>query len=276
MHLRSPVLALVAALALAPTAARAGMPVGMYPFRVPGLPTAQRTDLHQLLEAALSSASRRGILVPRSPALLSASCGESPSGACLGTLARDGLVLAGRGEMRAGVLLVTAALWDRNGNRTREVRFVVDLVIQNLRPVNEALLEMEVEIEPDGTVFGSKTAPPPARDPRGPAPAVAAAPPPAPPTPPAPPPAKPAAAASAPAPAAPKPPPAATAPAPIDVAAPAAKSSAWKRQAGPLFTFVGAAVVVAGGAVALGAGTYIWITAPPSGKGASAGAGGKF
>jgi hypothetical protein len=97
----------------------------------------------------------------------------------------------------------------------------------------------------------------------------------------------------------------------------------WKRQAGPLFTFVGAAAVVAGGAVAfsnralarnldqkyaagdlapgdrasydrvhqnnvvsavliaggavaLGTGTYIWISAPPSGKGAAAGAGGSF
>jgi hypothetical protein len=115
---------------------------------------------------------------------------------------------------------------------------------------------------------------------------------------------------------------------PVDVSAPAPARSAavWKRQAGPLFTFVGAGLIAAGGVVAfqnralahdldakyaaggltpadaasydrvqqnnvvsmvligggvaaLGAGTYLWITAPSAGSRTSvamAGAGGRF
>jgi len=322
-------LALLAALAALPIAARAAMPVAIYPFRVPGLSAAQRGDLQSLLEAGLISAARRGVLHPRSPVGLPLSCGESPTPACLGQAARDGLVLTGRGEIRGGVILVAASLWDRNGAHTREVRFVVDLVIQNLRPVNEAVAELEFEIDPDGTVAGSAKVPPPARDPRG--PAVAAVPLPPPPPPPPARAATPPAAAALSAPITARPPPSSPKPAaikatPVDVSAPAKRPAVWKRQAGPLFTFVGAgllaagglvaiqnralahdlesryaagsltpgdaasydrvaqnnlvtALLVGGGAVSLGAGTYLWITAPASGSRGSvamAGAGGRF
>jgi hypothetical protein len=287
---------LALALALAPIAARAAVPVAIYPFRVPGLTNAQRTELHGLLEAGIVSGARRGVLEPRGPMILPATCGDVPAAPCLATAAKGGLVLAGRGELRGGIVLLNAALYDRNGAKTREVRFVVDLVIQNLRPIGEALMDLEVEIEPDGTVAGSAKTPPPARDPRGPAPAVAAAPPPLPPRetpPPPPPPEVPAAPAGAtrapgpakelapetarelsaaaaaavavpvPAPAAPPPslsaaPPApdraktakAAAPSKLDVSAPADRG-AWKRQAGPLFTIVGGALLAGGAAVAL-------------------------
>ena len=377
MGSRKRVLALLAMLAVAPAGARAAMPVGIYPFRVPGLSAAQRADLQALLEAGLISAARRGVLHPRSPVGLPTSCGDTPSDICLATISRDGLVLAGRGEIRGNVILIAAALWDRNGAHTREVRFVVDLVIQNLRPLNEALAELEIEIEPDGTIAGSAKTPPPARDPRAPAAAAGApalglaisgatAPPPGAPggaarAAPQPPPPSPSTAAPIaalhreqviapvtppPPAAAPKPPPApatqkqlaaiplppppklppAIKATPVDVSAPPKAPAVWKRQAGPLFTFVGAGLVVAGGAVALsnralahdldqkyangeltpsdaasydrvkqnntvsavllgagavtlGAGTYLWITAPPAGaKGSVAmvGAGGSF
>ena len=181
---RHAVLALVA-LALAPGVAAAAIPVAIYPFRVPGLGAAQRADLHAVLEAGLVTAARRGILGPRSPLLLPPSCGDSPTPECLAAAGKDGLVLSGRGEIRAGVVLVTAALWDRQGVRTREVRFVVDLVIQNMRPVGEAITELEMEIDPDGRVARDNRPPPPARDPHGAkAPAVVAAPPPRPAAPP--------------------------------------------------------------------------------------------
>lgn len=225
------------AVALAPGLARAGIPVGLYPFRVPGLSAAQRTELHGLLEAAMISAGRRGILRPRSPALQLATCGDAPAPACLGPAARDGLLLVGRGEPKGSVLLVTAALYDRNGARTREVRFVVDLVIENLRPIGDALMELEVEIDPDGTVAGSKKAPPPERDPFGQRPAVASgAPPPKP-------------AAPPPLPARPAPPPPAKA-TPLDVSAPA-PPALWKRQAGPLLTLLGGALLAGGATVAV-------------------------
>ncbi len=304
----------LACTALAPGAARAGIPVGIYPFRVPGLSPAQRADLHGILEAGLASASRRGILQPRSPLLLPATCGDAPSADCLGTAAKEGLVLAGRGELKGGVVLVTVAFLDRNGARTREVRFVVDLVIQNLRPVGEAIAELEIEIEPDGTVSGGAGPPPTARDPYGrnpvvtdAAPAVPAAPAPLPPR----------------EPPAPKAPPAKAA-ARIDVSSPAAPPALWKRQAGPLFTFVGAALLGGGavvgyldkkladdlaakraagtlgpadrssfdrvdrynvlstalfaaGGVSVAAGTWLWISAPAKPGGATvAGAAGRF
>jgi hypothetical protein len=223
------------AIALAPASARAGIPVGMYPFRVPGLSAQQRTELHTLLEAGLVSAARRGILQPRAPVLQLATCGETPAPACLGGAAKEGLLLVGRGEIKGSVLLVTAALYDRNGNRTREARFVVDLVIQNLRPIGEALVELEIEIDPDGTVAGSKKGLPPERDPFGQKPAVAGAPPRAP---------------AAPAPLPARPAPAEPVRAKIDVSAPAAPA-VWKRQAGPLFTIVGGALLAGGAVVAI-------------------------
>ena len=159
-------------------------------------------------------------------------------------------MLAGRGEIRAGVVLVTAALWDAQGARTREVRFVVDLVIQNMRPVGEALAELEVEIDPDGTVARDDK-PLPARDPHGPkAPAVAAAPPPAPAAPRAEPPAPPRAVVPLPPPptlAVPRPPPAKVALAASP--ARAAPAPLWKRKAGPWLTGVGAALLAGGAAV---------------------------
>jgi hypothetical protein len=247
-------LALVAllALALAPGAARAAFPVGLYPLRTPGLAPDQRADLHGLVAAALVSASRRGILQPRTPLVQRATCGEVMAPACLGAAAGDGLLLVGRGELKGGLLVVTAALYDRNGARTREVRFVADLVIQNLRPVSEALAQLELEIEPDGTVVGSRKAPAvaapapataPATAPQvGSPPAAGAAMPP------------PAAARPAPAPAlaarpVPLPPPPAARPRAVDVSAP--PPALWKRQAGPLFTIVGGALLAGGATVAV-------------------------
>lgn len=207
--------------ALLPCAASAAIPIAIYPFRVPGLSSAQRIDLIALLDAALASAARRGVLAPRSPVVLPSTCGDAPAPACLGAAAKGGLVLTGRGELKGGVVLVSAVLHDRTGGRTREVRFVVDLVIQNLRPIGEAIAELELEVEPDGFVTGSEP----------PKPAVAATP--------APTPRAPAAAAA---------PGKTAARARVDVSAPAGKPALWKRQAGPLFTFVGAGLL-AGGAV---------------------------
>ena len=157
--------------ALAPGVARAAMPVAIYPMRVPGLSPDQRADIHSLLKAGLLSGSRRGVLRPRTPLFLAAMCTEPPSPACLARLADDGVVLVGRGERKSGSVVITAALYDRNGARTREVRFAVDLVIENLRPVNDALAQLESELDEDGTVAGAPKTPPVAapRVPRPPA-----------------------------------------------------------------------------------------------------------
>jgi hypothetical protein len=298
------------ALALAPALASAAFPVAVYPFKVPGLAEEQRAELHAILEAGLASASRRGILAPRTPALLQGTCGEPPPAACLAQIAsaKGGLVLAGRGELRSGLVLVSAALWDASGARTREVRFVVDLVIQNLRPVNDSLLELEIEIAPDGRVARddrrlpapeARGGPPPKADPAAPPPAASAK-----------------AAPAAPARAKPA--------TKISVADPAPRAPPrWRRTVGPWLTGVGAALVAGGAAVgwmnrgladdldaryargalrpsdaqsydrvrtynvvstallaaggaAVVAGGYLWISAPPSGAGATVGAGGRF
>jgi hypothetical protein len=227
---------LAAALAVAPALASAAFPVAIYPFRVPSLTVAQRDEMHGVIEAAVASASRRGVLSPRSPILLAKTCGDTPTPPCLADAAAGGLVLTGRGELRSGMVLVTAALWDSSGSRTREVRFVVDLVIQNLRPVGESIQELEMEIEPDGKVSRHDRAPP-ARDPHGPAAAkaTAVAATPSPPRAPA---------------AAPSLAPARTPAARIAIAAPARRNPArWKRTAGPWLTGIGAAFLAGGAAV---------------------------
>src|SRR6266511_1977427 len=256
-RLAIPVLAALA-LAIGPGAASAAVPIAIYPFRVAGLTAGQRSDLHAVLEAGLASASRRGTVHPRSPILLPSPCGEAPAGACLAAAAKDGLVLAGRGELKGGgVVLVTAALWDGKGARTREVRFVVDLVIQNMRPVGEALQELEVEIDPDGTVAHDNK-PLPARDPHGPTgPALVAAPSAEPPPPPPAPPRDPPSVERPPLPFVPLPPPpkllppkaAQAKPAPARVTLPAPRPALWKRTAGPWLTGIGAALLAGGAAV---------------------------
>jgi hypothetical protein len=233
MVLRRVAVPLLAALALAPGVASAGIPVVMYPFRVPGLSAAQRAELHGLIQAGLASAARRGILAPRSQILLPTVCGENPAPACLAEAGKGALVLAGRGEVKGGLVLVTAALWDTHGAQTREVRFVVDLVIQNLRPVTDSIAELEMEIEPDGRVARDMRLPA-ARDPHGPAatkaPSLAAAPP------------------SSPR----EPPPAATKAISATPGARVETSAVprlWKRKAGPWLTAIGAVLLGGGAAV---------------------------
>jgi hypothetical protein len=200
-----------ATLALAPGVARAAIPIVMYPFRVPELSAAQRADMHGILEAALSFASRRGILAPRSPVLLAPSCGDYPSPECLAGAAKGALVLTGRGVVRGGVVSLTAAVWDSKGSSTREVKFVVDLVIQNMRPVGAAILELELEVGPDGRIarFERPSAPAPAAADR-----------------------------------------AAAARVPMG-GTPAAPGARWKRKAGPWLTGVGVALLAGGAAVGL-------------------------
>ena len=306
MPVRRAVLALAGAvLALSPALALGGIPVAIYPLRVPGLSAAQRADLYGMLEAGLASASRRGILSPRAPLVLPETCGNAPAPACLAEAAKGGLILAGRGELRSGVVLVNAALWDSSGTRTRQVRFIVDLVIQNLRPFRDSLLELEMEIGPDGHVVRDDRAPPVAQGGSAQkAPALAAA-----------------------------PPPAAVTAAPQKTAAAARLAEParaprgpplWRRTAGPWLTGVGAALLAGGatvavlnrdlandldaryanhqlsaadrssydrvrtynllstslfaaGGVAIATGTWIWISAPAApGAPAAVGAGGRF
>jgi hypothetical protein len=167
---------------------------------------------------------------------------------------------------------------DARGTRSREVRFLVDLVIQNLRPVNESIVELELEIGPDGLIARDRgpthvaAAPPPppakaaptstARPPpaASKAPAVASAPAPAAPAPAATA-SAPAAASSAPAtarvasaPPVAKPALAATPASPavaarVPMEAPLSEPAAWKRKAGPWLTGLGVALMAGGAAV---------------------------
>jgi hypothetical protein len=210
------------------------------------------------------------------------------------------------------VVLVTASLVDGKGVRTREVRFLIDLVIQNLRPVGESIRELEVEIGPNGLVAReeqpaiARPAPPAAKPP----PSLAVAPPPEP-AKAAPPPAAAAAAAK-------------VAPARVAIEAPPPAPALWKRKTGPWLTGIGVALAAGGaavgllnrdlandldgryankqvtaedraaydrvrtynvvsttlfaaGGVAIAAGTWIWISAPVApGEPAAIGAGGRF
>ena len=156
---RLAVFALVAS-ALLPGVTQAAVPVALYPLRVPGISATQRADIQELLKAALASGARRDVLRPRVPTLIAATCAEPPTAACLARLAEPGVLLVGRGERRGGIVVLTLALYDRNGARTREARFAVDLEIENLRPVYDALAQLESELDRDGTVAGAPKAPP--------------------------------------------------------------------------------------------------------------------
>jgi 2-oxoglutarate dehydrogenase E2 component (dihydrolipoamide succinyltransferase) len=187
-------------------------------------------------------------------------------------------------------------------------------VIQNLRPDNESIRELEIEIGPDGHVARDDRAVAAAKPPPAPAasslsakpPSLAAAPP--------------AASPGAPAAGSAK----AAAPAAVQVAAPAPAPALWKRKAGPWLTGIGVALVAGGaavgmmnrdlasdldakratgsltaedrssydqvqtyntlstalfaaGGVAVASGAWIWITAPAApGQPAAVGAGGRF
>lgn len=135
---------LVAGAPLAPGAARAALPVAVYPVAADDLLPDERADLTAILEAGLRDAARRGVL--RQGRRLGPGCGPAPADACLAGLAEGGAVLLASAVRRRAEVLVTAALVDARGRRTRSVTFGSNLSVQNTRPVDLALEALEFEL----------------------------------------------------------------------------------------------------------------------------------
>lgn len=255
---------LLAALALAP-AARAAVPVGLYPVQAEGLTEGERAEVQGIVEAALTAAAARGVLEPRTPLLVPANCKAPITVGCVATLARGGVVLYAKARRRGAQISVTVLFVDALGRKTRAVAFPVDPFIQNLRPANDAIATVEAELVA-GALEDTSPPPPPAvarteppaaeRTPPRPEPAPPAAPAPAPPkvaepSAPAPVPAAPAPRTAAAADLTPHPkaePPPARRPAP---AAPEPRAGGWRRGAGAWLTGGGLAMLAAGAVVGL-------------------------
>lgn len=258
---------LLAALTL-PLAARAGVPVGLYPLQGEGLTDAERAEVQSVVEAALQSAERRGVLEPRSPLLVPGNCKAPITVGCVATAAKGGVVLYAKAKRRGAAISVTVLFVDATGRKTRAVAFPVDLFIQNLRPATDAIATIEAELAA-GNLEESLPPPPPAvakpAEPERPAPSARPAP------------AEPPARAETPAPAPKAEPPAPVAEppvssAPIDLTprpkaepprtakraappvlppAPEAPSGDWRKGAGTWLTGGGVAMLVGGAVVGL-------------------------
>lgn len=257
--------ALAFVFAFAPSA-RAAVPVGLYPVQAEGITEGERTEVQGIVEAALAAAAARGVLEPRTPLVVPGNCRAPITVGCVATLAKGGVVLYAKARRRGAQINVTVLFVDAMGRKTRAVAFPVDLFIQNLRPVHDAIATVEADLV-SGALEDTSPPPPPAAIARPPAEAPAAAQPttaveraaPAPPPPqarPVPPVGEPAPApqASAPIDLAPRPkaepPPAARRPAPAPPAPAPVRRGGWKR-AGTWITGSGLAMLVAGAAVGL-------------------------
>jgi hypothetical protein len=133
---------------LAPLTARAAVPVAIYPPQgAAGVTGEALEDVQSLLESALRSGARRGVLTPATPLVLPASCGQPGTDACLAKLAGSGRVLQVRVKASGGVLVVTMALVDGAGKRTSTVGFGLDPMIQSSLPAQQGLAALETLVE---------------------------------------------------------------------------------------------------------------------------------
>jgi len=204
---------LLAALAAAalPLAVTAAVPVALYPVQSEGLTDGERSEVQAVVESALATADRRGVLEPRSPLVTPAPCRPPITVGCVATQAKGGVILYAKAKRRGAQILVTVLFVDAVGRKTRAAAFPVDLFIQNLRPANDAIATIEAELA--SGALEDPAPPPPASRPPGERPKAAerTAPParvaPKPPPEPPPPVERPAVAAVAPEPPPPEPPP---------------------------------------------------------------------
>lgn len=150
-------LAVAWALAL-PAAAGAATPMALYPPNTDALTRDEAADVEAVLLSGLGQAARSNTITVRDPPLLRASCGRSPSDECLAGLAAGGAVLVARARRDGVHVVVTFALVDGQGRRTRSSTFLTTLSVQDARPCAQAIWLLEDELSRP-----SALAPPPAR-----------------------------------------------------------------------------------------------------------------
>ncbi|HEY6098944.1 MAG TPA: hypothetical protein VIW03_05915, partial [Anaeromyxobacter sp.] len=132
---------------LAPCGAQAATSVAVYPPKGAGVSEDALADVQSVLESALRSGARRGVLVPATPLVLPASCPEPAQDACLAKLAGAGRVLHARVKTAGSALAVLIALVDADGRRSKSVGFGLDTMIMSSLPAQQALAALETLVE---------------------------------------------------------------------------------------------------------------------------------
>lgn len=159
------------------------LPVAIYLPAAESLTKDEAADVEQVLISGLHQAARGGSLSVREPVLLRPTCGRSPTDACLAALAGDGAVLVSRARRDGIHVVVSMALVNGAGRRTRWTSFLTTLTVQDARPAAQALFFLEDELSRlgGGVPLAGGRAPAPAAPPAAEAPPAAAPPVPAPP-----------------------------------------------------------------------------------------------
>jgi hypothetical protein len=111
----------------------------------------EASDVEAVLVSGLHQAARGGTISVREPTLLRPSCGRNPSDACLAGLAGDGAVLISRARRDGIHVVVSMALVNGKGRRTRWTSFVTTLTVQDARPCAQALYFLEDELSRPGS-----------------------------------------------------------------------------------------------------------------------------
>jgi hypothetical protein len=141
--------------ALAPSHAGGQVSVSIYPVEAEGLTEGDRADVQSLVESAVRTGERRGVIRLRTPAILPASCRAPASDACLALLAKqkDCVILTPRAKQRTSQIAVTLSFVEPTGRRTRPAAFAFDSFLQDLRPAVQAVAmaesDLQLEVKPD-------------------------------------------------------------------------------------------------------------------------------
>ncbi len=154
------------------------LPVAIYLPAAESLTKDEAADVEQVLISGLHQAARGGSLSVREPALLRPTCGRSPTDTCLAALAGDGAVLVSRARRDGIHVVVSMALVNGAGRRTRWTSFLTTLTVQDARPAAQALFFLEDELSRlgGGVPLAGGRAPAPAAPPAVEAPPAAAPP----------------------------------------------------------------------------------------------------
>jgi hypothetical protein len=127
-------------------AAAGGVPIAVYPVSPEGLNADEVADVRSVIESGIRQVERSLELTSRDPLFVKETCGRSPTNACLAEVAGDGVVLLARARREGIHVLVSIALVDGRGHRTRWALFLTTLSVQDARPCAQAIGMLQYEL----------------------------------------------------------------------------------------------------------------------------------
>jgi hypothetical protein len=126
--------------------------MALYPPSTGALTKDEAADVEAVLISGLNQAARSNTITVRNPPLLKATCGRTPSDECLAGLAEGGAVLVARARRDGVHVMVTFALVNGQGRRTRSSAFLTTLSVQDARPCAQAIWLLEDELSRPGAL----------------------------------------------------------------------------------------------------------------------------